>query len=163
MFVHFHCADCGEAGSVSVELEADIPTCPRCGRVLSVERSGDEERAIHHGDVEDDVVSWVSQPLERTEARSDGEMICTDCGYAGAMSYDPDQGGVICPACTMVHRPKRPQGYGTIECPGCGRTVEYSDLDRGKTIICRGCKYFLGCVVPPEKHAYRAHRARNLR
>ncbi len=160
MLVPFICNDCGEAGSVLLEQEADIPRCPRCAGELSIERTGDEEPVFLHGDLDDDVVSWVSQPSESPEVRSGGEIVCSACGYAGVMSYDSDQGDAICPACMTVFRKKRPPGYVTIDCPSCGQIVEYSDIDRGKTIICPGCKYFLGCLVPPEKHAYRSRGLR---
>ncbi len=159
MLVPFICTDCGQSGSASVESEADIPPCLHCGRKLAVDRGSDEELAIVRAQLADEIVSWVTQPLETPEADSGSEMICPDCGYAGAMPFDPDHEGVICPACMAVHRRKRPPGYRIVECPGCGGTVEYSDLDRGKTIICVTCKYFLGCLVPPEKHGYRTDRA----
>jgi hypothetical protein len=47
-----------------------------------------------------------------------------------------------------------------VDCPGCGKAVEYSDKDRGKTILCPGCNYFLGCLIPAEKHTYRKRRGR---
>jgi hypothetical protein len=163
MHFHFVCTDCGVYGSISVGPEAGSLRCPRCSALISIEPTGDVSQDALHKPVDDMIASWVSEPGESAEERLDADNICPSCGLDGVMSCDSARGDTICPACMTVYWREKPRGYGTVACPGCARTVEFSDLDRGKTIICEGCKYFLGCLVPPEKHAYRAHRSWNLR
>jgi phage FluMu protein Com len=160
MLFPFVCTACGVYGSISVGPDAGILKCPRCAGVLSVERAGDESQTALEKPIDDIILSWVSQPRELPDDRPADDNICPACGLDGVMSCDSARGDTICPACMSVYWRKRPRGYGTIDCPSCGRTVEYSDIDRGRTIICPGCKYFLGCLVPPEKHAYRARGLR---
>jgi hypothetical protein len=77
------------------------------------------------------------------------------------MEFDSARGDRICPACLAVYRTETTDAYQSVACPGCGTSFEISERDRGKTIICPACKYFLGCVIPGEKHTYRKGRARS--
>ncbi len=161
MDFRFVCYGCGVYGHISVGPEAGILKCPRCASVISIEPTGDASRDALDRPVEEMIASWVSESGESREAQPDVRTLCPSCGLDGVMSCDSARGDTICPSCMTVYWREKPRGYGTVACPGCARTVEFSDLDRGTTIICAACKYFLGCLVPPEKHAYRAHRAWN--
>src|ERR1700722_17024742 len=114
MLFQFDCTDCGAYGSISVEPEPVILRCPRCAGVLSVERTGDESRTILHESIDDDIVSWVSQPREWPDDRPDVDDICPACGLNSVMSCDSARGDTICPACMTVYWRKLPRGYGTI-------------------------------------------------
>jgi hypothetical protein len=163
MLVDVVCEACGEACCALIEDEADLPGCPRCGGRLSVEAGLSEARDCYERGSDDEIVSWVSQPSEAATSLSDRKAVCPSCGLSGVMWLDTDRSGSICPACLMVYRTDPPASLRSVACPGCGEPVEYSDLDRGRTIICGECKYFLGCLVPPEKHPYRVRRRAGLR
>jgi hypothetical protein len=158
MLIDVVCEACGEAFSVLIEDEADLPGCPRCGGRFSVEAGLCEARDYCDRGSDDEIVSWVSQPSEAPTALRDRESVCPSCGLEGVMWLDSERTGSICPSCLVVFRSDAPASLRIVACPGCGEPVGYSDLDRGRTIICGACKYFLGCLVPQEKHAYRARR-----
>ena len=162
MLVHVVCMACGEYGSIFGRRRSgdDPPACPRCGRAARGRAPATSRQRSSMRPIDENIVSWVSQPREWPDHRPDVDDTCPGCGLMGVMSCDSARGDTICPACMKIYWRERPRGYGTIACPGCGQIVEYSDIDRGKTIICPGCKYFLGCLVPPEKHAYRRRRDR---
>jgi ssDNA-binding Zn-finger/Zn-ribbon topoisomerase 1 len=43
-----------------------------------------------------------------------------------------------------------------LDCPNCTGTIKLYESDRGKTIVCSDCHYFLGCVLLPEKRRFEA-------
>jgi len=53
-------------------------------------------------------------------------------------------------------RPDR--GQHAVDCPNCRQPIEVHEKDRGKTIVCPQCNYFLGCVLRSEKRRYGARR-----
>ncbi len=158
MNVDVICLACGEAGSILVDDEGDIPGCPRCGKPLAFDAGRVYERAMPSRKIDDDVVSWVSRPFEPADAKKGVDAICSVCGDGVLMPLVSDLADAICLSCLASIETKPVLTYREVDCPGCGEVVRYSDLDRGKTIICRACNYFLGCLVPPEKHAYRRRR-----
>ncbi len=160
MLLYVICEACGIAGNVLVADEANLPRCPRCEGRLSVGAKGGAGRGHEERGFDEEIVAWVSQPSELAASHPDSDVVCRSCGWAGVMPFDSDRGDSICPACLAVYWMKPPPGHHSVACPGCGQPVEYSDLDRGKTILCGACNYFLGCLVAPEKHAYRNRRRR---
>jgi hypothetical protein len=160
MLLHVTCSSCGEAGSILVEHEEDIPRCPQCGHSLGVEtRATKKSQALAAG-IDDDIVSWLAAAPLAPERESVPVATCMSCGYEGLMEFDSDRGDTICPACLAVTRTAPRDNRRHVDCPGCGRSVDFSEKDQGKTIICPSCKYFLGCLIPAEKHSYRKRRAR---
>jgi hypothetical protein len=163
MLLYVTCEACGVAGSILVADEANLPGCPRCDGRLSVRARGGAERSTRVRGFDEEIVAWVSEPYAAAPVYPDQEVVCRACGWAGVMPFDSDRGDSICPACLAVYWLKPPPGHRSVACPGCGQPVEFSDLDRGRTILCPACNYFLGCLVPPEKHPYRARRRSGLR
>jgi hypothetical protein len=159
MRLQINCSACGLVGTVLVEEEPEIPRCPRCGGPLAVESVPTETSAAHRGAIDDEIVSWLSRSAPASERSTDVDLACSSCGFAGLMPFDSARGDTICPACLAVYRTKPISDHRAVTCPACGLSVEVSDRDRGKTILCPDCRYFLGCVIPAEKHAYRGHRA----
>ena len=71
------------------------------------------------------------------------------------MQYDSERGDTICPACLAIYR-TRPESVRRrlMDCPNCQKPIELHESDRGKTIVCSECNYFLGCVLLPEKRRF---------
>ena len=115
------------------------------------------ERSPREGlTIDDKVVSWLSQPAFAPLPKSDAVASCTSCGFEGLIQYGPERGDTICPACLAVcsARPERPREH--VDCPNCNRAIEIREIDRGRTIVCPDCHYFLGCMFPPEKRRFAA-------
>lgn len=89
--------------------------------------------------LDDDLIaSWLrDSPPQPTGDDS----ACHICGYVGPL----DPGGT-CPACLAVIAP--PIQPPVIECPDCHRSIALVEADRGRTLLCPGCKRFLGCHLP---------------
>ena len=152
------CETCGDVEIVRIADDANLSRCPRCQGRAPVGTRGDEERDHEERNFDEEIATWVSEPSKAVVSHPAGEVVCRQCGWAGVVPFDSARGDSICPACLAVYWLKPPPGHRSVACPGCGQPVEFSDLDRGKTILCRACNYFLGCLIPPEKHAYRARR-----
>jgi transposase len=108
---------------------------------------------------DDDILSWLSQTAEEPRPTS-ADVTCMACGYTGLMRPGVKRGNTICPACLEEYRTRPIQQPNTTDCPNCGNQIEIREKDRGKTMICPACKYFLGCVLPVEKHRHWALRAK---
>jgi hypothetical protein len=119
--------------------------------------------AAHDRAIDEQVLSWLSQPSGSAPLSAGGDLTCRSCGYEGLMQYDSVQGDTMCPACMAVYTTRPTGDRRVIDCPGCGQAVPYGERDRGKTILCPACKYFLGCLIPAEKHRYRTGSARKPR
>jgi uncharacterized protein YbaR (Trm112 family) len=139
---------------------AEIPACPRCGHRLEIDRLPEPEalpECLAPGNastIDGFVLSWLMRPTDLPARASRPDSECPACGYAGLMSLDSDQGDLICPACLQAHRTKQAPVRTERPCPHCGRAIELREKDRGKTIVCPDCKYFLGCLLLPEKHKH---------
>jgi uncharacterized protein YbaR (Trm112 family) len=160
MDVQVSCPCCRETGRILAEDLGSLPRCPACGHELTIESASEQERPGRGRAIDDEIQSWLSEPGGSPAAASSGAATCLSCGYAGLMEFDSARGDLICPACLAVYRTRTTGQSRTVACPGCETSLEISDRDRGRTIICPACKYFLGCVIPAEKHAYRRRRAR---
>jgi hypothetical protein len=159
MFHQVTCSSCGEDGRVLAEDRQDLPSCPRCGGSLVWESPHSDEAEPPRDAVDADILSWLSQPLPlpspSSQPRASDDLDCPFCGYRGLMPFDSDRGDTLCPACLAVYQMRSLPGQQSVDCPNCEQTFEISDRDRGKTILCPVCHYFLGCLIPAEKHSYR--------
>jgi uncharacterized protein YbaR (Trm112 family) len=160
MFALVSCPCCRETARILAEDLGHLPCCPVCGHELAIVSSSEAEGPGRGGATAEAIQSWLSEPGGAPAAAS-GDVTCLACGYTGLMEFDSAHGDRICPACLAVYRTRATDKYQTVACPGCGTSFEISQRDRGKTIICPACKYFLGCVIPAEKHLYRKGRARS--
>jgi uncharacterized paraquat-inducible protein A len=154
MLLHLSCASCVAVVRIHAEDSGDIPRCPRCGQRLVVISSSDGEPTDARPRIDDDIVSWLSQSSDSSERDAAGDATCQRCGYAGMI-----RGDAVCPVCLEVNPIQTAPGPPTVDCPNCGQPIALLQNDRGKTTICPGCKYFLGCVLPAPKHVYRKQRA----
>ncbi len=136
------------------EDSVPFPPCPHCGHRLAVILAVDGEPIGVRPRIDDDIVSWLSQPADSNSSERDaaGDSTCQFCGYAGMI-----RGDAVCPVCQEVNPAQTPPGPPTVACPNCGQPIDLRENDRGKTTICPNCKYFLGCVLPSPKHVYRRH------
>ena len=150
MQLRLTCASCGEVARILTEDLGDIPQCPGCGHRFNVNSLSDGEATVERPRIDDIIVSWLSQSLDSSERDSAGDATCQRCGYAGMF-----RGDAVCPVCREVNPVQTPSGPPIVDCPNCGKAIDLLENDRGKTIICPGCKYFLGCVLPAPKHVYR--------
>jgi len=76
---------------------------------------------------------------------------CPACGETGSILAGDDAEIPPCPRCGQ---PFAIEWSSALACPHCGRAIEIGEKDRGKTIVCPGCKYFLGCLLPTEKRTH---------
>jgi uncharacterized paraquat-inducible protein A len=158
MLHHVTCPACGGDGTILVENSAVMPRCPVCGHTLVViPPSGLGDQAPVSTD---QILEWLSETGETSSGASSSETACFSCGYSGFVSRDSDRAAMICPACGKLDRPRTGGFTRTFDCPNCGTAFELSQRDRGKTIVCARCKYFLGCVWPWEKPRWRLFQPR---
>jgi hypothetical protein len=71
-------------------------------------------------------------------------------------AIDPERAVAAANACFAVSWTGRRPVQQFVNCPNCERKIEVYESDRGKTIICSDCQYFLGCVLLPEKRRFEA-------
>jgi hypothetical protein len=154
MLGRFKCPSCGEHGGILAEDGSGVPRCPRCGQRLLIEPLAAEEPPIESRAIDDAVVSWVSQVSKAHPVKRDEVATCNSCGFEGLMEYDSDRGDKICPACLSVFRSKPALSRHALECPNCHEPIEVYERDRGKTIVCAACNYFVGCVLRSEKRRF---------
>jgi hypothetical protein len=150
------CPTCGETGVALSDSAESVPRCPACGHRFVLSALSGDEPILRGRDGDQLILSWLAEPLESAAAPSAATAACSACGYEGPMECDAAREHCVCPACFT------PQtlGHGSIptdsvECPSCRQSIELSVLDRGTTVICPRCKYFLGCLQPREKRTYR--------
>jgi hypothetical protein len=154
MFRRCQCPNCGEHGWILADEPTVAPRCLRCGHRLELEPAvvGGNSRESYA--IDDTVVSWLSQPAIPRETESDAVASCVCCGITGLMEYESPKGDAICPEC-LANYGSRPEPLQQLtDCPNCQKTIEVHESDRGKTIICPECNYFLGCVLRPEKRRF---------
>jgi hypothetical protein len=126
------CPACGAGWA-----DADV-SCPACGFVHPPLPAAEEL-----------IASWVvaSTPAESPPTARD--TVCVACGYEGPMVPSPDGDRGRCPACG---EPWQDRG-GIIRrstCPECGQLLLLTERDRGRTVICPGCRSLLGCLLERE-------------
>jgi hypothetical protein len=154
MLGRFRCPNCGEHGGILAEEGSGIPRCPRCAHSLLIEPLIGDRPETANRDIDDAVVSWVSQPAPAPASKTDRVAACRACGFEGVMQYESDRADTICPACLSVFRSRPERSGQVVPCPNCAQPIELGEKDRGKTIVCAACNYFLGCVLPFEKRRF---------
>ncbi len=156
MVRRFQCPKCGEHGWILSDELTVAALCLRCSHRLEVEPAAFERLPREKSPIEEAIVSWVSQPPHAPMARTVAVASCVYCGFEGLMPYDSPRGDTICPACLAVYRMKPEPAQQIIDCPNCHTAIEVYEADRGKTIVCPACNYFLGCTLRPEKRRFGA-------
>jgi hypothetical protein len=88
----------------------------------------------------------VAAPAPREAPSIARDPVCVACGYEGPMVPCPDGDRGLCPACGD---PWQDRG-GVImrfTCRDCGQMILLTEQDRGRTILCPGCRSLLGCLI----------------
>jgi hypothetical protein len=155
--LHVRCITCGVDGILLADESSDIPRCLQCGRPFQVQATPPDE-SHEQGCVkatEDLIATWLGEgpPLPTKPKKFD--FVCRCCGHVGSKPRKDRFGAVACPACGELDRPPRRRGRSQTVCLNCGLIFELSARDRGRTILCPGCNYFLGCLLPIERQRHR--------
>jgi hypothetical protein len=155
--LHVTCVSCGVDGILLADESRDFPRCLQCGQPFRVRASSPAKGESRVGGrLTDELVStWLSEgpPLPRP-ARS-FEFVCRSCGYAGSKPPKDRFGARVCPRCGELDRPRPRYGRSKTVCLDCGLIFELRSRDRGRTILCPRCNYFLGCLLPIERERYK--------
>jgi hypothetical protein len=156
MVRRFRCRHCGEHGWIYCEEFTNVPRCLNCGQVVVVEIEGKAapRPAQKSQQLDDAVISWLSEPPRAQEPTRAAVASCRACGFEGLMRYDSAKRDMICPACRAVYRRRPDRRQPVIDCPNCRQPIEVHETDRGKTIVCPHCNYFVGCVLSPPKRRF---------
>ncbi len=161
MLIRLTCPACGDQGTPLVDDLADLPHCPGCGQQFAVVSQAAALPPASTTDAE--ILSWLSQPGSIPEAASNSAPDCRSCGYTGPLELDAERERYFCPACRSVCRPAVARPVKTTDCPHCGASFDLCESDRGRTVLCPECKYFLGCLLTVERLPYRLFGARSAR
>jgi DNA-directed RNA polymerase subunit M/transcription elongation factor TFIIS len=158
MVRRLQCPNCGDHGWLISDESTVVPVCQRCGHRLDVERAESRLPLGETRTIDDDVVSWMSQldAAKATAPSSQPVAKCSECGFEGLTPFDSPKGDTICLACFAVSWTGPRPVCQLVDCPNCQVTIEVYESDRGKTIVCSDCHYFLGCVLLPEKRRFEA-------
>ena len=153
MVCRFQCANCGERGWIMSDLPAVAPRCLRCRHRLEVEPAA-IDRSGESSATDESIISWLSQPPPVPVPRRDPLATCAFCGFEGLLQSCSPKGDTFCPTCLAIYRAKPEPVQQRLDCPNCGQPIEIHESDRGKTVVCLACNYFLGCVLRPEKRRF---------
>jgi hypothetical protein len=156
MVRRLQCPNCGDRGWLMSDESIVVPACLRCGHRLDVERAESRLPSRDTPTIDDDVVFWMSQMGAAKAPSSEPVAICSECGFEGLTPFDSPRGDTMCTACFAVSWTGPRPVQQLVNCPNCERKIEVYESDRGKTIICSDCQYFLGCVLLPEKRRFEA-------
>jgi DNA-directed RNA polymerase subunit RPC12/RpoP len=156
MVRRLRCPNCGEHGFILSDEPTVAALCLRCSHRLEIEPDAFEVCPRDSSAIEDAVVSWLSQPPNQSERKIDDVSRCASCGFEGLMQCFSPRGDTFCPTCMAIYRARPEPVKQLIDCPNCSRPIEVHERERGKTIVCPDCNYFLGCVLPPEKRRFAA-------
>ena len=156
MVRRFQCPNCGEHGWILAEEPTVAPRCLRCSHRVEVEPVSVEWPLREESAIEEAVVSWITQPSHVPVAQTVEVASCVYCGFEGLMKYESPRGDTICPACLAIYRTGPEPIQQLVDCPNCQERIQVHESDRGKTIVCPACNYFLGCVLRPEKRRFGA-------
>jgi hypothetical protein len=160
MPINVVCPACGDHGTLLVDDSSAVPHCPVCGQPFAIV-SLDAEACPA---ADDEILEWVAQAGATREPEPTTDPLCQSCGYTGPMELDRAGLRMFCPACLSVCERRVAILVGQSICPHCGGTFELYEHDRGRSVLCSHCKYFLGCLLPVERPEYRlfgGRRARN--
>ncbi|MGO8843382.1 MAG: hypothetical protein ACLQF1_20340 [Methyloceanibacter sp.] len=148
---HVKCESCGVDGILLADESSDVPRCLQCGQPFQVESPGKGYSRGGGPPTEDLIATWLSHsPVGPPPAKS-YDFSCRFCGYLGPKPRKNWLGVVACPGCGEVDRPRKRRGRTRAVCPDCCLVFELSGRDRGRTVLCPGCNYFLGCLLPVER------------
>jgi hypothetical protein len=156
MVCRFQCPNCGEHGWVLSDEPTVAPRCLRCGHRVEVEPPAVEVTPRDSRAIDDTVASWLSQPSLAPMPRSDAVACCVSCGFGGLLPCASPKGDTYCPTCLAIYRAAPVPVQQLEDCPNCQKPIEVYECDRGKTIVCPECNYFLGCVLRPERRRFGA-------
>ena len=156
MVRRLQCPNCGDHGWLISDESTVVPVCLRCGHRLDAERAESRPPSPETRAIDDDVVFWLSQRDTATTSSSEPMAKCSSCGFEGLTPCDSPKGDTICPSCFAVSWTRPRPFHQLVECPNCQGTIRVYASDRGKTIVCSNCHYFLGCVLLPEKRRFEA-------
>jgi hypothetical protein len=126
MVCRFQCPNCGEHGWILSDEPTVAPRCLRCSHRVEVEPPAVE--------------------VTPRESR----------GFEGLMPCASPKGDTYCPTCLAIYRTAPIPVQQLEDCPNCQKPIEVYECDRGKTIVCPECNYFLGCVLRPERRRFGA-------
>ncbi len=156
MVHRLQCPNCGDHGWLISDEGPVVPVCLRCGHRLDVQRAESRLPSRETSTIDDDVVFWISQRGEAKAPSPKPAAKCSSCGLEGLTPCDSPKGDTICLSCFAVSWAGPRPIHHSVDCPNCERTIEVYESDRGKTIVCGDCHYFLGCVLLPEKRRFEA-------
>jgi hypothetical protein len=142
------CSTCRRLVRILTEDLGELPRCLECGGQLLFDSSKDCDSSGTTTALDEAILSWIDETTIDSEKPSEGDGTCQHCGYAGMI-----RGDNVCPVCREVNPLQTPPGPPTVDCPNCGEAIVLLHYERGKTIVCPGCKYFLGCVILPTERA----------
>ena len=122
--------------------------CPACGAGwadtdVSCRACGFDNPPLP--EAEELIASWVVITAQEPPSTAP-DTVCVACGYEGPMVPSPDGDRGLCPACG---NPWQDRGgiFRRLPCPDCGRILLLTEQHRGKTVICPGCRTFLGGLI----------------
>jgi len=150
--LHVKCVSCGVDGILLADESSDVPRCLQCGQPFQVDSPGKVPSRGGRRLTDDLIVTWLTQGPAPPPSAKSYDFACRFCGHLGPTPRKDRLGVVVCPACGDVDRPRRRYGRSRTVCPDCGLVFELSVHDRGRTVVCPGCNYFLGCLLPIERH-----------
>jgi hypothetical protein len=154
MMCRFQCPICGERGWILSDEASVAPRCLRCRHRVEVEPAVLDATPCDSSAIDDSVVSWLGQDPPAPKHDGDAITTCVSCGFAGLMPCVSPRGDTFCPTCLAIYRARPEPVRQRINCPNCQAPIEVHEYDRGKTIVCLECNYFLGCVLRPEKRRF---------
>ena len=154
MTQRFRCPNCAEYGWMLSDEPTRVPFCLNCGHRVEIQPLEAESSPREDLAIDEAVVSWLADAAPACPPKTDTIASCVSCGWHALMPYDSSRGDAICPACLAVYRTKPVPVQQLIDCPNCTRSIEVYESDRGKTIVCSGCNYFVGCVLLPERRRF---------
>jgi hypothetical protein len=149
--LHVTCVSCGIDGILLADESSDVPRCLQCGQPFHVGSRAKRHSGVRSRPTDDLIATWLSEgPVGPPPVKS-YEFACRFCGYLGPTPHKDRLGMISCPACGEVARSRRKYGRSRTVCPDCCLVFELSAHDRGRTVLCPGCNYFLGCLLPLER------------
>jgi ribosomal protein S27E len=158
MVCRLRCPSCGDQGWILTEGPPTVTRCLSCGHPLEIRPIANPTSPRATTAIDDLIVAWLSRSPAAPLPESEADARCPSCGLRGLVPFNSPRGDVVCPTClTIVRRATAPIQQPVqqiVECPNCTRPIEVYESDRGKTIVCSECNYFLGCVLLQERRRF---------
>jgi hypothetical protein len=153
--LHVTCVACGVDGILLADESTGVPRCLQCGRPFRVSSVEEARPRVERRPTEELIATWLGPGPGLPDSAKFFEFACRFCGYLGPTPPKDRMGVVACPACRQFERPPRRNGRSRTVCVNCELVFELSAHDRGRTVLCPGCNYFLGCLLPIERQRLR--------